>query len=298
MRRAFNDLFAFTIVAHHRSFTRAAAHLGTSQSSLSQTIRNLEANLGVRLLTRSTRSVAPTEAGERLLERLKPQFEDIESALQELGTTDDSPRGTIRISAGEHAALSVLRPKIASFLRDYPDISIEIAVDGGLIDIVADGFDAGVRLGEQVAKDMIAVRIGPKICMAMVMAPDYAQTHGCPETPEALTAHRCINTRMPTHGSIFMWELQKDGHEFRVRVDGPVTFNSLPMRLSAALDGIGIGYLPLDQVETHLAEGRLLPVLQDHWPAWEGYHLYYPNRRQMRPAFRLLIDALRHRAGG
>ncbi|OCX63762.1 LysR family transcriptional regulator [Thioclava sp. SK-1] len=295
MRRTFNELYAFTVVARHRSFTRAAAHLGMSQSALSQTVKNLEENLGVRLLTRSTRSVSPTEAGARLMSRLGPQFDDMEDALDALNSDRQTPRGTIRISAGEHPAIAILQPKLGVFLDDYPDIAVEIGVDGGLIDIVAEGFDAGVRLGQQVAKDMIAVRISPDITMCMVAAPSYAQKHGMPHTPEALTEHRCINTRLPTHNGLFAWELEKDGDETRVRVDGPATFNNLPLRLASALDGIGIAYMPHDRAAPYLNAGQLLPVLQDWWPVWEGYHLYYPNRRQMSPAFRLLIDHLRHR---
>ncbi|MBE9640062.1 LysR family transcriptional regulator [Salipiger mangrovisoli] len=297
MRRTFNELYAFTVVARHRSFTRAAAHLGMSQSALSQTVKNLEESLGVRLLTRSTRSVSPTEAGERLLSRLGPQFDEMEDALDELNTNRQSPRGTIRISAGEHPAIAVLQPKLTEFLEAYPDITVEIGVDGGMIDIVAEGFDAGVRLGQQVAKDMIAVRISHDIRVCMVAAPSYLGAHPAPQTPDELTEHRCINVRLPTHNGVFAWELEKHGQETRVRVDGPVTFNNLPLRLASTLDGIGIGYLPVDMVEPFLADGRLKPVLEDWWPTWEGYHLYYPNRRQMSPAFRLLIDHLRHRAG-
>ena len=295
MRRTFNELYAFTMVARHRSFTRAAAQLGMSQSALSQTVKNLEEDLGVRLLTRSTRSVFPTEAGERLLSRLGPQFDDMEEALDELNNVRTSPRGTIRISAGEHAAITLLQPKLTSFLSDYPDVSVEIAVDAGMIDIVAEGFDAGVRLGEQVAKDMIAVRISPDIRVCMVATPDYLSQHPAPTTPEDLTNHRCINTRMPTHGGVFVWEMMQNGEEIRVRVEGPATFNSLPLRLAATLDSVGIGYMPFDVAASHITEGRLLPVLESYWPTWDGYHLYYPNRRQMSPAFRLLIDHLRHR---
>lgn len=296
MRRTFNELYAFTVVARHRSFTRAAAHLGMSQSALSQTVKNLEENLGVRLLTRSTRSVSPTEAGERLLSRLGPQFDEMEDALEALNSDRQTPRGTIRISAGEHAALAILQPRLADFLEAYPEITVEIGVDGGMIDIVAESFDAGVRLGQQVAKDMIAVRISADIRVCMVATSGYLVKHGRPQAPEDLTQHRCINVRMPTHSGLFAWELEKDGEETRVRVDGPVVFNSLPLRLASALDGIGIGYMPLDQAEPHLKAGQLVPVLEDWWPVWEGYHLYYPNRRQMSPAFRLLIDHLRHRA--
>ncbi|PLW76600.1 LysR family transcriptional regulator [Cohaesibacter celericrescens] len=295
MRRTFNELYAFTVVARHRSFTRAAAQLGMSQSALSQTVKNLEEGLGVRLLTRSTRSVFPTEAGERLLSRLGPQFDDMEEALDELNSARKSPRGTIRISSGEHPAIAVLQPKLTDFLKDYPDISVEVGVDGGMIDIVSEGFDAGVRLGQQVAKDMIAIRISADIRMCMVATPDYLSRYPAPSSPEDLTKHRCINTRMPTHGGVFAWELMQGDEEIKVRVEGPATFNSLPLRLAATLDGVGIGYLPFDRVDAQLAEGLLLPILESYWPTWDGYHLYYPNRRQMSPAFRLLIDHLRHR---
>lgn len=295
MRRTFNELYAFTVVARHRSFTRAAAHLEMSQSALSQTVKNLEESLGVRLLTRSTRSVSPTEAGERLLSRLGPQFDEMEEALEALNSDRQTPRGTIRISAGEHPAIAVLQPKLAAFLETYPDITVEIGVDGGMIDIVAESFDAGVRLGQQVAKDMIAVRISADIRMCMIATPGYLAKHGTPKAPEDLTDHRCINTRLPTYNGVFAWELEKDGEETRVRVEGPATFNNLPLRLAAALDGIGIGYLPFDRAEPYLKAGQLVPVLEAWWPVWEGYHLYYPNRRQMSPAFRLLIDHLRYR---
>ncbi|WP_226584467.1 LysR family transcriptional regulator [Acuticoccus sediminis] len=294
-RRAFNDLYAFTVVARHRSFTKAAAQMGMSQSALSQTVRNLEEALGVRLLTRSTRSVAPTEAGGRLLSRLGPQFEDMQDALDELNEIRDTPRGTIRISAGEHAAVAGIQPKLASFLAEYPDVEVEVLIDGGMIDIVADGFDAGVRFGRQVARDMVSVRISADVTMAVVGAPAYFGRHPMPSAPEDLTAHRCIRTRLPTHGEIFSWPLEKDGETRRVRIEGPAVFNSLSMRVTSALDGVGLTFVPLDQVEAHLAAGRLLPVLADWWPVWEGYHIYYPSRRQHSLAFRVLIDTLRHR---
>jgi DNA-binding transcriptional LysR family regulator len=295
IRRTFNDLYAFTMVARHRSFTKAAAQMGMSQSALSQTVRNLEEGLGVRLLTRSTRSVSPTEAGERLLARLGPQFSEMEAALEELNEVRDKPRGSIRISAGEHPAAAVLQPKLAAFLAEYPDVEVEILVDAGMIDIVADGFDAGVRLGEQVARDMIAVRISPDIRMAVVGAPSYFERHPIPTAPEDLTDHRCIRTRLPTHGEIFSWPLEREGEERRIRVEGPATFDNLSMRIASALDGIGLVFLPLDRVQTHLAEGRLLPVLEEWWPTWDGYHIYYPNRRQQSLAFKLLVENLRHR---
>lgn len=295
MRGPFNDLHAFTIVARLRSFTRAAAQLNVSQSALSQTIRALEETMGLQLLARSTRSVAPTEAGARLLARLGPQFDDMQAALNELGELSDTPRGTVRINAGEHPILMVLAPQLEGFLAAYPDIQVEIAIDAGMIDIVAEGFDAGVRLGEQVALDMVAVRISADIRMSVVGSPAYLGANPAPRDPQDLAAHRCINMRMPTHGEVFPWELQKDGREIRVRVEGPLTINSLPLRLKAALSGIGLAYLPHDQTAPHLASGRLMPVLQDWWPVFQGYHLYYPGRRQASPAFRLLVDWLRER---
>ena len=296
-RRAFNDLYAFTAVAEARSFTRAAARLGISQSTLSQTIRNLEDALDVRLLTRSTRSVALTEAGARLLETFGPGFAQMESALDALGDLTDTPRGTIRINAGEHSAVATLQPALSGVLADYPDIRVEIATDMALVDIVADGFDAGVRLGETLAQDMIALRISPDIRFAIVGAPSYLDARPPIRAPQDLTAHRCIMTRMPTHGSILAWELHKDGEERNVRIEGPLIVSPLMLRINAALDGVGLIFLPLDQVAGHLETGRLRPVLKDWWPEYEGYHLYYPSRRQPTPAFRLLLEALRWREG-
>lgn len=294
-RRAFNDLYAFTAVADERSFTRAAARLGISQSTLSQTIRNLEETLNVRLLTRSTRSVALTEAGAQLMETLGPGFAQMETALDSLGELTNRPRGTIRISAGEHAAVSVLQPALAALLAEYPDIRVEISTDLALIDIVADGFDAGVRLGETLAQDMIGLRVSPDIRFAIVGAPSYLDANQPIYTPQDLTAHRCIMTRMPTHGNILAWELEKDGEERDVRIEGPLVVSPLMLRINAALDGVGLIYVPLDQVAGHLETGRLQPVLQDWWPEYEGYHLYYPSRRQSTPAFRLLLEALHWR---
>lgn len=277
------------------SLTRAAARLGVSQSTLSQTIRNLEESLDVRLLTRSTRSVALTEAGARLMETLGPGFARMETALESLGELTDRPRGTIRISAGEHPAISALRPALAGFLAAYPEIRVEIATDGALIDIVADGFDAGVRMGDTLAQDMIAMRIGPDIRFAVVAAPGYLDAHAPIEAPRDLTRHRCVMTRMPTRGDMLVWELGRDGEEARVRIEGPLIVSTLTLRINAALDGIGIIFAPLDQVAGHLDTGRLRPVLPDWWPSFDGYHLYYPSRRQPTPAFRLLLDALRWR---
>lgn len=292
-RANINDLLAFLAVARARSFTRAAAGLGVSPSSLSHTVRQLEERLGVRLLMRTTRSVAPTEAGERLLYKLGPHFEGIEAELASLSELRDKPAGTIRITAGEHAAISVLWPALARLLLDYPDINAEISVDYGLTDIVSERYDAGVRLGEQVAKDMIAVRIGPDMRMAVVGSPAYFGRRSAPKSPHDLTEHRCINLRMPTRGGLYVWEFEKDGHQMNVRVEGQVVFNNLGMRIAAARDGIGLAYLPEDQVRPALAEGSLIRVLEDWCPSFDGYHLYYPSRRQPTPAFALLVDALR-----
>jgi len=291
----FNDLAAFAVVARERSFTRAAAKLGVSQSALSQTVRNLEERLGMRLLTRTTRSVAPTEAGERLLLTVAPRFEEIESELAALSALREKPAGTIRITAGEHPAVSVLQPALKRFLPEYPDIHVEIIVDYGLTDIVAEGYDAGVRLGEQVAKDMIAVRIGPKMRMAIVGSPGYFERCPPPRTPQDLAAHNCIGMRLPTYGGLFAWDLEKDGREVKVRGEGQLVFNNLALRLNSALDGLGVAYLPEDQILSHAAEGRLTRVLEDWCPWFPGYHLYYPNRRHSSPALALLVEILRYR---
>jgi DNA-binding transcriptional LysR family regulator len=291
----FNDLAAFAVVAKERSFTRAAAKLGISQSALSQTIRGLEERLGLRLLTRTTRSVAPTEAGERLLQTIAPRFEEIEIELAVLSELREKPAGTVRITAGEHPAISVLQPALRRFLPDYPDINVEIIVDYGLTDIVAEGYDAGVRLGEQVAKDMIAVRIGPEMRMAVVGSPSYFEKNPLPKKPQDLVAHNCINTRLPTYGGLFPWGLEKRGHEVKVRGEGQLVFNNLGLRLNSALDGLGIAYIPEDQVLAHIAEGRLIRVLDDWCPSFPGYHLYYPSRRHSSPALALLVNVLRYR---
>jgi DNA-binding transcriptional LysR family regulator len=290
-----NDLMAFLAVARERSFTRAAAGLGVSQSALSHTVRQLEERLGVRLLTRTTRSVAPTEAGERLMRTLGPRFDEIEAELAGLSDLRDKPAGNIRITAGEHAASAVLWPALAKLLPGYPDIHAEVIVDYGLTDIVSERYDAGVRLGEQVAKDMIAVRIGPDMRMAVVGAPGYFAKRERPKVPQDLTAHRCINLRLPTRGGLYVWEFEKRGREVNVRVEGQVVFNNIALRLSAALAGFGLTYLPEDQVRRELAAGSLVRVLEDWCPPFAGYHLYYPSRRQPTPAFALLVDALRYR---
>jgi DNA-binding transcriptional LysR family regulator len=294
-RTDLNDLLAFLVVARERSFTRAAAQLGVSQSALSQTLRGLEARLGLRLLTRTTRSVSPTEAGERLLRRLGPRFDEIEAELAAVSELREKPAGTIRITAGEHAADTILWPALARLLPDYPDIKVEIVVDQGLTDIVAERYDAGVRLGEQVAKDMVAVRVGPDMRMAVVGAPSYLARRPRPRAPQDLTAHSCINLRLPTYGGLYAWEFEQGGRALKVRVEGQLVFNIGALRLHAALAGFGLAYLPEDQVQSHLAAGRLERVLADWCPPFPGYHLYYPSRRQHTPAFALLVEALRYR---
>ncbi|MEG6458840.1 LysR family transcriptional regulator [Enterobacter hormaechei] len=290
----FNDLLSFMVVARERSFTRAAAQLGVSQSALSHAMRNLETRLEVRLLTRTTRSVAPTEAGEQLFMRLSPHLLEIEQELTALRDTRDRPAGNIRLTAGEHAMSAVLWPVLKPFMAQYPDINVEVTVDNGLTDIVDGRFDAGVRLGEQVAKDMIAVRIVPDMRMAVVGSAEYLQRFGVPETPEQLDQHRCINMRLPTRGGLYAWEFERDGRELRVRVDGQLILNSLPQRIDAAENGLGLAYVPEDAVQDALAESRLVRVLEAWCPAFTGYHLYYPSRRQHTTAFALLIAALRH----
>ena len=293
----FNVLAAFAVVARERSFTRAAAQLGVSQSALSQTVKTLEARLGIRLLTRTTRSVSPTEAGERLLSIVGPRLEEIEQELAILSELREKPAGLIRVTAGEHAALTVLQPAINRLMPVYPDIRVEVIVDYGLTDIVAEGYDAGVRLGEQVAKDMIAVRIAPDMRMAVVGAPSYFETRPRPVTPQDLTAHNCINIRLPTYGGVYVWEFEKDGHEVRVRVDGQLVFNNIGLRMESALQGLGLAYMPQDHAAEAIAAGRLERVLEDWCETFPGYHLYYPSRRHNAPAFALFVDALRYRGG-
>lgn len=294
-RRNLNDLLAFVAVAREGSFTRAAAQLGVSQSALSHTMRGLEERLGIRLLTRTTRSVSPTEAGERLLQSLGPRFDEIEAELDALTELREKPAGTVRITSGWHALTGILWPKLAPLLRAYPDIRIEFDVSASLKDIVAERFDAGVRLGEQVEKDMIAVPIGPKVRMAAVAAPAYFETRKKPKTPHELTEHRCINLRLPTHGGLYAWEFERNGRELNVRVDGQLVFNTSPDIVTAARDGFGIAFLPEDELESELKAGRLVRVLDDWCPPFPGYHLYYPSRRHPSPAFSLVVDALRVR---
>ena len=294
-RENLNDIIAFLAVAREQSFTRAAAKLGVSQSALSHAIRGLEERLGVRLLTRTTRSVAPTEAGERLLRTAGPRLDEIDAELTALSELREKPAGNIRITAGEHAANTVLWPALAKLLPSYPDIKVEIVIDYGLTDIVAERYDAGVRLGEQVAKDMIAVRIGPDFRMDVVGAPSYFARRSKPRIPQDLTDHVCINLRLPTYGSLYAWEFAKRGHEIKVRVEGQLVFNNIALRLDGALGGLGLAFLPEDVVQPHIKEGRLIRVLDDWCAPFSGYHLYYPSRRQPTPAFALLVDALRYR---
>lgn len=289
------DLNAFLTVAEERSFTRAAARLGTSQSALSYTMRRLETRLGVRLLTRTTRRVAPTEAGERLLRTLRPALGDVEAELLSLGELRDRPSGTLRVTATQHAAETILWPACARLARAHPDVKVEIGVDSGLTDIVAERYDAGIRLGEQVARDMVAVRIGPDLRMAVVGAPAYFERHPPPRTPQDLVAHRCINLRLATAGGLYAWEFERDGRELRVRVEGQLAFNTTALIATAALEGFGLAYLLEEQAAPHLADGRLRRVLEDWCPPFPGYHLYYPSRRHSTPAFALLVEALRHR---
>jgi len=291
---SYDQLAIFSMVARERSFTRAAAKLGMSQPALSRTMRQLEERLGVRLLARTTRSVSPTEAGEHLLRVIAPRFEEINAELALLSEFRDKPAGKLRITAGEHPAISVLQPVLAKLLPTHPDIQIEVIVDYGLTDIVAEGYDAGVRLGEQVAKDMIAVRIGPDVRMAVVGSPAYFDRYPRPKTPRDLLRHNCITIRLPTYGGIFPWEFEKKGEELKVRVEGQLVFNNIAMRLDAVLKGLGLAYMPEDLVQAYIAKGRLIRVLADWCPPFSGYHLYYPSRRQSSPAFALLRDALRY----
>ena len=289
------DLNAFLVVAEQGSFTRAAAKLGTSQSSLSHTIRRLETRLGVRLLTRTTRSVAPTAAGERLLATLRPALANIDAELTSLGELRDKPAGTIRITTSEHAATTVLWPVLQTFLPHYPDIHVELSIDSSLTDIVTERFDAGVRLGEALAKDMVAVRIGPELRMAVVGSPAYLAGRPVPRTPHDLANHTCINLRMLSGGGLYAWELERDGRALQVRVDGQLAFDNINMIVRAAEAGFGLGFVMEDDVRTQLARGRLVRVLDDWCQPFAGYHLYYPSRRQPSAAFALLVDALRER---
>ncbi|KQO61577.1 LysR family transcriptional regulator [Methylobacterium sp. Leaf87] len=294
LRESLNDLTAFVAVARLGSFTKAAAQLGVSQPALSQTVRALETRLGIRLLARTTRSVSATEAGERLLKAVGPRFDEIEAGLVALAEMRGRPAGTLRITANEHAAKTVLWPALRRLLPVYPDIKVETSIDYGLTDIVAEGFDAGIRLGGMVARDMTAVRIGPDMRMAAVGAPAYFATRPPPRRPEDLTDHACINLRLPTLGGLYAWEFENEGRALHVRVEGQLVFNSVTLILEAALDGFGIAYLPQDQVQGHVATGRLVPVLAAWCEPFSGYHLYHASRPLLTPALAVLVEALRY----
>lgn len=288
-----NDLHAFLAVAQERSFTRAAARLGLSQSTLSHTVRGLESRLGVRLLTRTTRSVAPTEAGEQLMQAIGPQLEAIAAELAAVREYRDKPAGTIRITAIDIVADHLLWPRLRPLLRDYPELRLEIATDYRLVDVVSERFDVGVRLGDQVAQDMVAVRIGPEMRAAIAASPAYLAEHGTPRSIEDLARHQCITLRL-TSGAIYAWELLKDGKITPVKVDGQVTFTSAYQMMQAAIDGCGLVFVTEDALQPHVDAGRLAWVMEDHWPTCPGWHIYYPSRRESSRALKLVIDALRH----
>ena len=292
-RRNLNDLLGFVTVAREGSFTRAAATLGVTQSALSQAIRGLEERLEIRLLTRTTRSVSPTPAGERLMHAIGHRFDEIEAELDALTELRDKPAGSVRITCGDHVLQSILLPKLSPVLHTYPDISLEFDVSYGLRDVVADRFDAGVRLGSTIDKDMIAVPIGPPLRFAVVASPDYFAAHRPPKTPRDLTDHRCINQRMPTSGGLYVWDFERRGRKLNVRVDGPLIFNTTPPQVDAAVAGLGVALLPEDEVMPWLVSGKLVRVLEEWCPPFAGYHLYYPTRRQPSPAFSLVVSALK-----
>lgn len=294
-REELADLAAFMAVAEERSFTRAAARLGTSQSALSHTVRRLETRLGVRLLARTTRSVVATQAGERLLATLRPALDDIDAEIAALSELRDKPAGTIRITSTGQAARDILWPVLAKLLPEHPDVHVELSIDSSLTDIVTERFDAGIRLSEQVAKDMIAVPIGPDLRMAVAGAPAYFARRPAPVAPQDLAGHDCINMRLRTSGGLYAWELDKDGRELKVRVDGQLVLNDVDMIVTAAVAGFGLACLPEDHFGEAFADGRLVRVLEDWCPPFPGYHLYYPSRRQITPAFALLVEALRYR---
>lgn len=291
-----NDLRAFVVVARERSFTRAAAQLGLSRSALSHAMLALEARLGVRLLTRTTRSVSTTEAGARLLHTLAPRLDEISQELESLSDLRARPAGTVRITAHDHAIVTTLWPRLLPVLRENPDVSVEFSVDYAFTDIAAGRFDAGVRVGDRVDKDMVAVRIAPDLRMAVAGSPEYLSGRPVPLAPQDLTQHRCVNLRLPTHGGLYAWDFEKDGQTLNARVGGQVVFNNTFLMLQAALDGMGLAYVPYDLVRPHIDAGRLVPVLEDWWPVFPGYHLYYANRRHVSPALALVIEALRYRA--
>jgi DNA-binding transcriptional LysR family regulator len=294
-RENLNDLQAFLLVARSRSFTKAAAQLGVSPSALSHSMRGLEERLGIRLLTRTTRSVSPTEAGERLLRTVGPRFDEVAEELAALNELRQKPAGTIRITAGDHAAVTILWSRLSRVLASYPDIRIELNMEGGLVDIAAQRFDAGVRLGEQISRDMVSVRLGPDLRFAVVGTKSYLAKRGIPKTPRDLVGHSCINLRLPTHGGLWAWEFERNRREVKARVEGQVILNSIFQVREAALDGLGLAYIPEDLARPYVSKGQLVWVLQEWSPPWSGYHLYYPSRRQPSPAFALILEALRYR---
>ncbi|HHW2079297.1 TPA: LysR family transcriptional regulator [Pseudomonas aeruginosa] len=294
IKRNLNDLLSFVAVARESTFTRAAAQLGVTQSALSQSISGLEARLQIRLLTRTTRSVSPTAAGERLLNAIGNRFDEIEAELDELSALRDKPSGTVRITCGDHIQRTLLLPRLTPLLLEYPDIKVEFDINYGFRDIVADRFDAGVRLGDTIDKDMIAVPIGPPVRMAVVAAPAYFAAHPKPRSPRDLVDHNCINMRMQSGGGLYAWDFQRKDRHVNVRVDGQLIFNTSPNIVDAALAGLGIAWLPEEEFAPHIEEGRLLRVLENWCPLFPGYYLYYPNRRQPSPAFSLVVDALRY----
>ncbi len=295
VRRNLNDLLSFVTVAREGSFTRAAALLGVTQSALSQAISGLETRLQIRLLSRTTRSVSPTAAGERLLNAIGNRFDEIEAELDELSELRGKPAGTVRITCGDHILRTTLLPRLTALLHEYPDIRMEFDVNYGFRDIVADRFDAGVRLGDTIEKDMIAVRIGPQLRMAAAASPAYFASRPIPVKPHDLLGHNCINQRMQTAGGLYIWEFQRRGRQLNVRVDGQLVFNTSPDMVDAALAGLGIAFLPEEEFAPHIEEGRLVRVLEDWCPPFVGYYLYYPSRRQPSKAFSLVVDALRYR---
>lgn len=295
-RGNFNELLLFLAVAEERSFTRAAAKLGVAQSTLSYAVKQLEARMGLRLLTRTTRSVGTTQAGERLRQSLAPRISEIEADIEALMAYRDKPAGTVRITLSQHAMETVVWPKLSPILGNYPDIKLELSVDSSFRNIVEDGFDAGVRLGESLEKDMVAVRIGPDWRLVAVASPSYFEARGIPRIPQDLMRHNCINRRLERIGGLYAWEFEKDGEEVRVRVDGQLTFNADDEMLAAALQGYGIAFVPESFVERHLVERRLQLVLDDWSPKFPGYYLFYPSRRQNLPAFSVIVDALRKRS--
>ncbi|MBB3287116.1 MULTISPECIES: LysR family transcriptional regulator [unclassified Rhizobium] len=292
-REDLNEMLWFLAVAEERSFTKAAAKLGTSQSSISHAVKRLEARIGLRLLTRTTRSVVPTDVGERLIRSLAPRLAEIDTEIDELMAFRDKPSGTVRMTLSDHALDSVVWPKLRPVLKEYPDVKLDLNIDNGFRNIVEERFDAGVRLGESLDRDMIAVRIGPDWRLVAVASPEYLSTRGVPDDPGELVSHICINHRQARSGGLYAWEFEKGGRELRVRVDGQLTFNTSYAMIDAALSGYGIAYLPEDLVQASIESGRLVQVLDDWSPAFPGYYLCYPSRRQNSPAFRIVIDALR-----